>query len=176
MVTRIRSALKRFLRAREGATAVEFGLLALPFFLLTFGLAEVALIGFAQTSLDYAVSETARQIRTGQAQNAAATADQIKAQLCTKLTNLIPMDCNNNLYLDVKAFQSYVSATNTNPVQNGNFDTAGFDFNPGGRNDVVVVRAFYKWQVLTPMFQTVFANVGTQRVLASSMMFRNEPF
>ena len=177
MFGRLRSAWTRFGRAREGAAAVEFGLLALPFFLLTFGLAEVAMIGFGQTTLDYAVSETARLIRTGQTQNAGSTAAQVKAQLCAKLTQLMPMDCANNLYVDINSFPSYVTATNVDPVQNGNFNSGSFTFSPGNANDIVVVRAFYRWQVITPLFQSVFANVSSgQRILASTMMFRNEPF
>ena len=62
-------SLRRFGRARRGSAAVEFAMVILPFFMLTFGLAEVAMLGFAQTSLDFAVSETARQIRTGRAQS-----------------------------------------------------------------------------------------------------------
>jgi len=180
MLARFRPILKlaaRFGRARQGATAVEFALLALPFFLLTFGLAEIAMIGFAQTSLDYAVSETARLIRTGQAQSSNMTAAQVKAQLCSKLTALIPMDCTNNLSLDVDKFTSFVSVTNPNPVQNGVFDSSGFGFDPGQQSDIVIVRSYYRWQVITPFFQGVFANVsGGQRILASTMMFRNEPF
>ncbi len=175
-----RSAWKaavRFGRAESGATAVEFGLLALPFFVLTFGLAEIAMIGFAQTSLDYAVSETSRLIRTGQAQTAGTSATQIKADLCNELTSLMPMDCDANLYLDVNTFQSFVAVQNPNPVQNGVFNPASFGYNPGVASDIVVVRAYYRWQVITPFFQGVFANVsGGKRVLASTMMFRNEPY
>ena len=75
----MRSALRRLGRARRGSTTVEFALVVFPFFLLTFGLAEIAMIGFAQTSLNYAVSETSRQIRTGQAQLGGITEAQIKA-------------------------------------------------------------------------------------------------
>jgi Flp pilus assembly protein TadG len=49
-------AFRRFARARRGSAAVEFALVLMPFFLLTFGLAEVAMVGFAQTNLDF-VSE-----------------------------------------------------------------------------------------------------------------------
>ena len=170
-------AVRRFRRDRKGAAALEFGLVALPFFLLTFGLAEIALIGFAQASLDDAVSETAREIRTGQAQTNGLSYTQIKGQLCAQITDLMPMDCANNLYLDVNTFASFVTVQNSNPVQNNTFNTSGFGYNPGVASSIVVVRAYYRWQVLTPFFQAVFANVGGgQRILSSTMMFRNEPF
>ena len=42
-------ALRRFARKQDGAVALEFGFVAVPFFMLTFGLAEVSLMGLAQT-------------------------------------------------------------------------------------------------------------------------------
>ena len=175
----MRSALRRLGRARRGSTTVEFALVVFPFFLLTFGLAEIAMIGFAQTSLNYAVSETSRQIRTGQAQLGEITEAQIKAQLCTNLNSFIIMTCDGNMFLDVRRFDSFTNASNgvTSPIQNGQFQTGSFSYSPGASSDIVVVRAFYRWHVMTPLFQPVFSNVSNgERILVSTMMFRNEPF
>jgi Flp pilus assembly protein TadG len=172
-------AFRRFARARRGSAAVEFAFVLMPFFLLTFGLAEVAMIGFAQTSLDFAVSETGRQIRTGQAQMNGVSEAQIKAQLCDEINNFIVMGCDGNLYLDVRRFNSFTDANNNalNSVQNNNFSAAGMGFQPGDPSDIVVVRAYYRWKVITPLFEPIFENVsGGQRILVSTMMFRNEPF
>src|SRR5262245_28412948 len=106
----IRNALARFGRAEEGAAMLEFGLVALPFFMLTFGLAEICMIGFAQTSLDHAVAETARTIRTGEAQMSNRTYTQIQQTLCDNLTALLPINCSQNLYLDVDSFASFTDA------------------------------------------------------------------
>lgn len=168
---------RRFGRAREGHAAVEFAMVAMPFFLLTFGLAEVAMIGFAQTSLDHAVSETARRIRTGQAQNANQSYTQVEQTLCGELNQLLTLTCANNLYLDVDSFPSFTTITNTSPISGGALNTGGFGYSPGGASSIVVVRAYYRWKVQTPFFQPIFANVGSEdRVLVSTMMFRNEPF
>jgi Flp pilus assembly protein TadG len=170
---------RRFGRAKRGSAAVEFALVLMPFFLLTFGLAEVAMLGFAQTSLDFAVSEVSRQIRTGQAQQTGVSESQIKAQLCSELNNFIVMDCDGNLFLDVDRFTSFVDAGNgaNQPIQNNQFNGAGMGYQPGNASDIVVVRAYYRWQIMTPLFEPVFQNVsGGQRILVSTMMFRNEPF
>lgn len=172
-------AFRRFARARRGAAAVEFALVLMPFFLLTFGLAEIAMIGFAQTSLDFAVSETARQIRTGQAQMNGVTEAQIRSQLCSELNNFIVMGCDGNLYLDVRRFDSFADADNNGmaPIQNNAFNEAGMGYQPGQPSDIVVVRAYYRWHIITPMFEPVFQNIsGGERILVSTMMFRNEPF
>ncbi|MCX7360003.1 MAG: pilus assembly protein [Alphaproteobacteria bacterium] len=172
-------AFRRFARARRGSAAVEFALVLMPFFLLTFGLAEVSMIGFAQTSLDFAVAETARQIRTGQAQTTGVTEAQIRTQLCSELNNFIVMGCSGNLYLDVRRFSSFVDASNgaQTPIQNNQFNTGGMGYQPGQPSDIVVVRAYYRWKVMTPLFEPIFQNIsGGQRILVSTMMFRNEPF
>ena len=61
---------RRFGRARDGAAAVEFALIVPWFAWITLGLAEVSLMGLAQTSMDYAMSEVSRDIRTGEVQTA----------------------------------------------------------------------------------------------------------
>jgi Flp pilus assembly protein TadG len=174
-----RGAVRRFGRARRGSAAVEFSLVIMPFFLLTFGLAEVAMLGFAQTSLDFAVSEVARQIRTGQAQMNGVTEGEIKGQLCDELNNFIVMSCDGNLYLDVDRFDSFVDANNgaNNPIQNNSFSGAGMGYTPGAPSDIVVVRAYYRWKIITPLFEPIFQNIsGGERIIVSTMMFRNEPF
>ena len=175
----MRKAWRRVGRARRGSSAVEFAIVVFPFFLLTFGLAEVAMIGFAQTSLNFAVTETARQIRTGQAQMAGVSAGQIQQELCQELNNFIVMTCDGNLYLDVDRFDSFTNASNNAaaPIQDGEFQASGFGYAPGTASDIVVVRAYYRWKVMTPLFEPVFSNVsGGERILVSTMMFRNEPF
>lgn len=175
----IKRSLRRFARARRGSSAVEFALVLLPFFLLTFGLAEIAMMGFAQTSLDFAVNETARQIRTGRAQLNGVSEAEIRSQLCSELNNFLVMGCDGNLYLDVDRFTSFVDASNgmNEPIQDNQFSPTGMGYQPGDSSDIVVVRAYYRWKIMTPLFEPVFQNIsGGTRVLTSTMMFRNEPF
>jgi hypothetical protein len=63
------------------------------------------------------------------------------------------------------------------PIQDNQFQPGGMNYSPGAASDIVVVRAFYRWQIMTPMFEPVFQNVsGGQRILVSTMMFRSEPY
>jgi Flp pilus assembly protein TadG len=170
---------RRFGRARRGSAAVEFALVAMPFFLLTVGLAEVSMMGFAQTTLDLGVSEAARQIRTGQAQMGGLGQNDIREMICDEINSLIVLECDGNLFLDVDRFNSFIDAGNdaADPIQNGEFQEAGFGYTPGAPSDIVVVRAYYRWKILTPMFEPVFQNIsGGERILVSTMMFRNEPY
>lgn len=175
--TRHGKALRRFARAREGVAAVEFAFVAIPFFLLIIGLAEIALIGFAQTSLNFAVSNVARDIRTGNAQTQGLTQATMESRLCTDMSQFLTLNCADNLFLDVKRFDSFLNIDVDPPIESGEFQDGGFAYQPGAPSDIVVIRAYYRWRVLTPMFQAVFQNVnGGERVLSATMMFRNEPY
>lgn len=174
----IKTATRRFGRARRGSAAVEFSLVVIPFFFLIFGLAEIALLSLAQSSLNFAVQDTGREIRTGQAQLSGQSATQIRTSICNRLNRFMRLNCIGTLWIDVKRYNSYVDVGNlTPPIQNGNLDPSTFGYNPGAASDIVVVRAFYRWHVVTPMFEAILGNVsGGDRILVSSMMFRNEPY
>lgn len=168
--------LRRFRRSEDGSTAIEFGLVAVPFFMLTFGVAEVAMLGLAQTSLDFAVSNVARTIRTGEAQTAGATGVDIQEDICAGFGSIMVVDCAN-LFIDVDVYPSFSDVVNDNPVVDEEFQTGNFGYDPSVGSDIVVVRVYYRWEVLTPMFERIFANVSNgDRILVSTMMFRNEPF
>ena len=63
-----RRLLRHFLRNREGATAVEFALVALPFLAILFAIIELALNFWVTQVLENAVSDASRRIYTGQFQ------------------------------------------------------------------------------------------------------------
>lgn len=174
----LRSALRRFGRARRGMAAVEFALVAVPFFMLTIGLAEVAMVGFAQSSLNFATSQVGRQVRTGQAQMNNLSYQDMQDQLCASFTSFLTLDCEERLYLDIDRFDSYLeAAAKPPPVSDGNFTGGGVGFRPGAPSEIVVVRAYYRWRVMTPMFERVLGNLGNgERLLVATMMFRNEPY
>lgn len=172
-------ALGRFAKARGGSTAIEFGLVAVPFFMLMIGVAEVGMVGFTQTNLDFALAARAREIRTGEAQQGGVTYDEIQTSVCADMRRLMVIDCENNLFLDIDSFDSFVDAAANfnNPIINGEFQPGGFGYSPGAASEIVVVRAYYRWSVLTPLFENVFSNAGNgDRILVSTAMFRNEPF
>ena len=75
-----RWSFKRFRRDEDGATAVEFGLIALPFIALMMATIEIALVFFAGQALETAVDTASRLIRTGQAQQDGFNADDFKKE------------------------------------------------------------------------------------------------
>jgi len=168
---------RRFLRAEGGVTVVEFALVAPWFLWLMLGTAEVTLIGFAQANLDFAMSETARRIRTGEVQTTGLTEDQVKGAICVDLNQVLRMDCAN-LFIDVDSYDGFVDVENPSPIDADNqFDTVQFGFSPGEPSDIVLARGFYRWHVITPYFETFLADVGdAEHLLSSTILFRNEPY
>ena len=99
------SFLGRFRRKTSGSTAIEFAIVALPFFSLMFAIFDVSLVYFATSALENAVAAAAREIRTGQAQAAAMTQTQFRTLICNKITPLLA--CDSHLVIDVRKFTSF---------------------------------------------------------------------
>lgn len=167
--------LRRARRDRSGATAVEFALVAAPFFFLLFAMIETAAVFFTSTVLENAVLETAREIRTGQAQAAGMTRSGFQTEICERIE--VVGNCDR-LEFDVRVFNGFDTVDQSSPVQeDGSLDTASFGWDPGGAGDIVLVRVFYRWSLLTPNFGGALSNMsGNQRLLSAATVFRNEPF
>src|SRR4051812_34223221 len=67
---------KAFWRANKGAAALEFAMIAAPFFALLGGVIELGLVFMAQVTLDNAMLTASREIRTGTNQSATTPALQ----------------------------------------------------------------------------------------------------
>jgi Flp pilus assembly protein TadG len=168
--------VRAYLEANEGATAVEFALVAGPFFFILFGLIEVMMIFLLSATLENGVSEAARQIRTGQVQADGSDATAFRTVVCGNLFGL--MDCGARMRVDVRIFNDFTNTTNNSPVDgDGNIDDAQFVFEPGEAGDIVLVRVFYEWNVITPVLGAPLSNMnGGKRLLQAATAFRNEPF
>jgi Flp pilus assembly protein TadG len=166
-------ALRRFVRQRDGAAAVEFGLVAAPFLGLVFAIIETSLVFFAGQTLETAVSDSSRLIMTGQAQNQSFDATAFKNAVCSKIYGLF--NCQGGLIVDVQKFSSFSTMTNPSPVDaNGNFSLTP-NYNPGGPGDIVLVRLFYQWPVYVSILGLSNVN-GGYRLLSATAAFRNEPY
>ncbi len=178
------SGLRRFARfaggfalGSRGAAAVEFALVSIPFLALTFGIIEIGLIYFVSTTLENATLQAAREIRTGQLQQAGgASATTFKTLICNQLSWL-GSSCSANLYVQVQTFTSFQSVTQTSPIQNGAVNQSNLTFQTGGPGDIVLVQSFYSWTVLAPALDHLGTTMsGGKMLLTSTAVFRNEPY
>lgn len=166
--------VKRFRRAEDGSVAVEFGLISVPFFAFLFALIETALIFFASVAMEGAMEDAARLVRTGQAQTQGLSSAQFKQIICDR--SPLFFDCADKLEIDVRTFSNFGNVNFPDPLDDEGNLSSTFQFQPGNAGDVVLVRAFYVWDVMTPIGIGLENMSGGNRLLASSAVFRNEPF
>lgn len=168
----VRSTL---VRDERGATAVEFGIIALPFIALMGAIFESALCFLAGQILDTAVADAGRLIRTGQAQAAGYSQAQFATEVCNRLYVLF--DCSS-LMIDSKVYTNFTSTNTSNPIDaSGNVDSSGFAFQMGGSSEIVVVRAFYQYPLYFNKLGFDLSNLSNgTRLLSGVSTFRNEPF
>jgi Flp pilus assembly protein TadG len=171
-------AARHFVRRQDGAAAVEFGLVALPFLALIFAIVETALVFFANQTLEAAATESARLIMTGQAQSAGYTQSTFKDQVvCGYLQAGVSLfDCANGIEVDVKSYSSFSAINSTPPLNNGTLDKSQLAYTPGAAGDIVVVRLYYLWPIYVSLLGNHLANLGGDRLLVATSVFRNEPF
>ena len=167
-----------FASDKRGLAAVEFAMIAIPFFFLIFGLLEVCVIFIMSSILEHGANEASRAIKTGQFQSAGFDEATFKAAVCSELFGL--MTCDDKLSLDVKTFSNF-SGTGADPSPidpaTGELADDGFGFNPGAQNEIVVVRVFYEWDLLIPVMSAPLSNMSNnRRLLQATIAFRNEPF
>jgi Flp pilus assembly protein TadG len=169
----------RFVRAQRGATAVEFALISLPMLVMIFGLLEFAMMFLAMTTLDTATQWASRQIRTGEFQTSGAnTRSDFKNLVCSQMSWL-SAKCTADLWLDVRTYSTFggISAAPVpNPVT---FNPATTCFSTGQPTDIVLVRAYFEWNLFTPLLNNALENMGAgsgMRLISSTTAFRNEPY
>jgi len=171
-----RGKTRGFWRNNRGATAVEFGLIALPFFGLIAGLLETGLMMFADSALDQATHRAARMIRTGQAQQQNFNTNSFRSEVCSGGVATM-FDCTK-LKIDVRTATDFATmnlASQNKP--DGSVDDASLTYSAGHGSDIVVVRTYYDWPILLNRLATFGEGQdGKTRRLTSTVAFRNEPF
>jgi len=179
-----RTLIKRFRKNENGATAIEFALLAVPFLALLFSIVELAIVFFVGSALNHAMSEAAREIRTGEFQaTCAQNAENFKTLVCSNMGSL--GDCEGNLRFDVEKSATGDFEANMvtptpiieDPLNPGQPQVSPNTYTDSGPRDVVVIRAEYFHQLSVPGTLTRLSNLpGNKRLIASTTAFRNEPF
>ena len=181
----LRLLSRRFKRNESGATAVEFAMVLAPFLAFTFGIITVGLHYLATNSLEKAVHDASRQIRTGQAQQASMTAQEFKAEVCRRSAPHI--DCTK-LQVHMASYDSWTAVTPPNCVDNTSTLTQGvggtdpITNNVGGASKKVLVTACYNWPVAKYLPHWLFGNSNASKLqdggllMQTSAVFQTEPY
>jgi Flp pilus assembly protein TadG len=174
----IRKALRRFRRDRSGVAAIEFAMIATPFFALLFAIIETAMMFFASQVLETGTQDSARLMYTHQAYDTAMDETAFKTDLCDRVKVLFNCVGNlNSLVVDVRYYAPGTAINLTDPIVSGNL-TGPFTYQvpPPGSVNTVVVRVFYQWPLFVTGLGYNIANLnGSQRLLAATAAFHVEP-
>ena len=165
-----------FLADRNGATAVEFGLVAAPFIALLVAIIQSFLIIFAQQLLQTVVTQSSRLILTGQVQAQNLSQTDFNKKVCAQVAILF--NCSG-LMVDVETYTSFSAADTSMPPLT--FDAQGnvtntWAYNPGGPGQIVIVKVMYLWPVFGGPLGLNLSNGpnGYRQIIATSA-FQNEP-
>ncbi|MDX2308903.1 MAG: TadE/TadG family type IV pilus assembly protein [Hyphomicrobium sp.] len=183
---------KRIRENDEGTTAIEFGILAVPFFLFVFGIMAVGLQFFTINALDHAVEAASRKIRTGEAQKEGKTMNDFRQMVCDEAGTYIAVDCDDGrLIVHVQSGDDWADIAPSACASGGNLTapagsgTDPLSDNSGGAGQVVLVTACYDWtlpiqfpylqyMMMLPADGIPLSSGGS--LIQSASTFRTEPY
>ena len=176
LVSRRKRGRASFGKNDSGATAVEFALIALPFFTVVFGIIEVGLSHFVNRMVDNAVINASREIRTGQAHDGGYDAATFKTRICGNLPDFL---CSlDRLVVDVDKVDAFALAKSAGESlydEDGNLKEES-NYEDAGAGEIGVVNVIYRWPMITSLLSLNLADHGSERYLTSTLVFRNEPW
>lgn len=170
--------LRRFAKDENGAYAIEFALVGIPFIMLIFGIIVLGLYFFVTFSLENAVERAGRLLRTGQAQVAGMTTDQFKTEVCNRAPGFI--DCDSKVRVNVAAWSGF---GDINPPACTDAGTGELipdppvEPVPGAAGEVVLVTVCYEWTLAGRLpFLKVGQMANGAALIQASTTFRTEPY
>lgn len=176
--------LRKFARSPDGATAVEFALVAFPFFYVLGCVCETGLMLFTEYVVQNAVQEASRNVRTGQVTQSdgtlKTTASAFKTSLCSDVSTLIDCSGKVTVYVNSAATFAALKTSMADPLAIGQKSDGSWSttvFTPGAAKAAAGVIATYDWDFAFP-FMNFLGNVlgNEKRRLYGIAIFRNEPF
>lgn len=191
-----KSGLKRLYRSKDGAAAIEFALLAVPYFLIVFAIIETFVAYTAEQLVANAVDTMGRQLRTGNITYNHTTATNNKTEVqfrqlfCSEISILIqcsasdintPKAATNKLWIDAKQYTNFSDMPTTIPMANGDLNTTGLSFTPGGPGTRNMLRAYYKWDIITDLLRPYISNIrptsgSNYFLIVETSAFKNEDY
>lgn len=171
---------------RSGMAAIEFGIVAIPFFMLVLGIVSVGSYFFQVSSVEAAALQAARAIRTGQLQQSQGTYSGLTTDTQKKAAFLQAFckaavtlqNCSTKTAIIVQSSSQFASLSSPSCTSGGNIvSNSGTGFSPGSTSSVVMVTVCYPWAPVTGM---PFAKLGNLQdgsfLVQATVAFRTEPY
>ncbi|WP_319411509.1 TadE/TadG family type IV pilus assembly protein [uncultured Cohaesibacter sp.] len=175
MLRKLRPSESRFVKDEDGATAVEFVLLATPFLAFLFALLAMGFMYLNATMLDDGAAQAGRQIRVGEAEASNLTKQGFKKLVCEKMA-IEEATCLANLIVDVTSDPDLSNLDTDAPTSDGKLDSSKETFQPGDPSDYVIVKVYLPMNTLSGLFSLIDGGESPVFTLSSVEVFRNEPY
>lgn len=189
IITRQTSArLTRWLTDTRGATAVEFGLVGLPFLALLGAGVQVAFTIWAAQNFDFVFQKTIRTVFTGQFQqnnSQTATSATLLAALQSSMcgsgsTATVTVFNCSAMKIDLTLGTAFSSSTLPNPINPTTRDWAsgfGTHYTCAGPGTIVIATAAVKFPVFFGLLNIGMSNFADgSKLLMSTAVFKTEPY
>ncbi|WP_132551550.1 TadE/TadG family type IV pilus assembly protein [Rhizobium azibense] len=180
-------------RSRDGSAAIEFALLAIPYFMVIFAILETFIAFAAEELVSNAVDTMSRKLRTGQITNVVGQTTYkdrtaFRQEFCEEVSILIQCSDSeiatpNKLWLDIRTFSKFSDIPVTIPMNATGLDTTAMQYSPGGSGAINMVRAYYHWQVVTDLirpyitpYRTTDGSRLNDYLIVATAAFQNEQY
>ena len=179
------------LRREDGASAVEFALIAPVLLLFTIGIVEVSMMMLTQNVMESATFSASRLGKTGYAKDNMSREQTIREELETMGSGLLEPDL---LFIDKLSYNEFGDAGSPEPFvdangngtrdagenytdvnENGQYDEDMGSAGAGSGGEVVVYKVTYKWHITTPLMSALIGENGVFNLVARAVV-KNEPF
>jgi Flp pilus assembly protein TadG len=181
-----------FLSSREGATAIEFAIVAPVLFLLVMGVIELGLIFFTNAVLEGATNIGSRIGKTGYS-SGGPREDYIMSRIRELSGGILNTD---NLTISILSYNNFdnigqpeacitaqcravdavpgIDFVDTNG--NGSWNSDQGKSAAGGAGAIVLYRVSYVWKLFTPLMSALIGDAQGNVTISSVAAVRNEPF
>lgn len=170
-------AFRSWLRDRDGSTALEFALVAIPFSLLAVAIIEMAMMYTAYSLMQGAAQDAVRAVRTGQVQvisDPEEAEDFFRQQICDHIPIAL-VDCNN-VRFSIEVLDSFADGdTDVEIDEEGEMNDDGFD--TGGSGDIVLVNVLYYHPLITPLVGAFLSDSpNNSKLMTAIFAIQTEPY
>ncbi|WP_159945964.1 TadE/TadG family type IV pilus assembly protein [Rhizobium sp. 18065] len=188
---------KKLARSRDGAAAIEFAILSIPYFMIVFAIIETFVAFTAEQLVTNAVNTLGRQLRTGEITHGLGRdnnmdKEEFRAAFCDEVSILINCSAEeiatpSKLYIDARTFATFAEIPNTIPRISADaysdIDPTTFAFTPGGPTTINMLRAYYRWQVITDLIRPYITTIRpadgsmpSDFLIVATTAFQNENY
>lgn len=164
--------IRSYFRRNEGAAAIEFSILVLPYIIISLGIIELSLMMTSASLLESATDRASRQIRTGQLQQSGGDPEeQFRNSLCAAAVVLIRCE---DIMVEAIEMNSYADFQEATFDEDGNMVSSGFD--PGGSNSKILIRVGFQYQMITPLVGPLLNGEDGSTLFISTIVLQTEPY